>query len=53
MGRELKRIKDVLVNKDYKPGKAGNEALDKWMRDQGLIQAAKPKTKTKKKKKTP
>ena len=43
MGRELKRIKDVLVNKDYKPGKKGNEALDEWMRKQGLIQALKIK----------
>tara|TARA_B100000131_G_scaffold241679_1_gene234161 strand:+ start:745 stop:900 length:156 start_codon:yes stop_codon:yes gene_type:complete len=49
MGRELKRIKDVLVNKDYVPGKPGNEALDKWMREKGLIQALKIKKGKKKK----
>ena len=43
MGTQLRRIKDVLVNKDYKPGKPCNEALDKWMRDKGLIQALKIK----------
>ena len=51
MGTELKRIKDVLINKDYKPGKPGNKAFDEWLKNKGWLQAMKIDQKNKKGKK--
>jgi len=50
MGTQLKRIKDVLVNKDYKPGKPGNKSYDDFLKKllSGEIQASIKKSKKKK-----
>ena len=50
MGKQLKRIKDVFINKDYIPGKPENKSYDEFLKKllSGQIQASIKKSKKKK-----
>ena len=55
MGKELRKVGNLLINKNWKRGKEGNEAFDKVLSDilneRLKVKNEKPKNKKKKKKK--